>query len=726
MRWRALALPAHVLAAALTVHSSPDECWSAQGCKSPVDVSLTSLGWGDNIIYTLELLVGDWTGSATLTVFFGSSPALVSIGRAVNCHVTESGASFLTVQLDGAGETCSIIIHTANTITHDEVAVMCSSRRRTACPPPLPPPSAPPPPSAHPALPPPPCPSWPHPTPPPAVPPAPMHPPRPLMPELTTVTDDCYLGVHARYVVEPSGVAGQLWKLQLDFDSWQVGVHVFAIFTKWDDEQHHISLSRFPARIVRIQPPEAMRSPAAGAPADAYRRPPGKVELILQATPVRSVILHMYGGARGLGAIYCSKPERIPSPPPPRLPERRWPPVAPTAQVSQSSTHVNDHDAAIAGATVLSSASDSGPKSSGLVRLASAVVAVSLFAMAMLAGGARFLMRAVSSLRFRLRTLRWAKRIVRGERVARSPCSRHSDASRPARVASRLKLIFDDQSGEEVATFVDLEDVGSIEELQALALQVYESAACVTDATDDEDAGGFELHYRDRAGRLHRVSDDTLLKEVQVNAELLRLKRLKGPQSRRTTGGYAIVACHAAPPSDVYEPNAAALRRANVSHYDADSFSTLLSRKVEPTAAALKQVNSVHYDTDSFSMLLSSRETASSFTGTGTSAVAVSRVAPQGAPASFVCNARAGFRSKPHQLGTIYDEQCDTRDGHPHACASALSQAGCGCCSGQREGLREAQASMPTHHSDIDEGDVEWHVHTVDAGEVGRGERLAL
>ena len=571
--------------------ASGGECWLATPCGAPVDASLTSLGWGDHAVYSLSLHVSSWEVGAVLTVVV-DSPALKTIGHTVGCHATESGPTYLSVELEGAGSTCQTVIHTSRTILSHEMSVLCSSRQLVACSPPAGPPSLPPPslppPSPPSVLPPPPVPPVPSPSP--AMPPPPLRPPRPLTPELTTVTDDCYLGVHARFVVSPTGVAGQLWKLQLDFDTWQVGVHVFAIFTGWDDgtwDQQHIAIKRFPARIIRIQPVEAMRSPGLGSLAEAYRRPAGKIELILQATPVRSVTLHMYGGARQLSAIYCSRPESSPAPPPPLLPQlRSWSPSPPMLQ--QDALHVNDHDAAIAGAEDLTSkyVDEQQNTHKGLERIASAIVAVTLFALAMLAGGARMIARAIMMLRSRFRASRPAKKVS----VRQFQPDERAIAAQPSEgassVASRVKLVFEGSLGEEVATFVDLDVLDSMDELQTLVLQVYESATA-----DADEAYGYTLHCITRSGQPVLLTAESSLDTVRLEAQSLRLTVRKKRSSRRAAGGYAMLSCGLPTAAEgAPEPKAAALRLANASHYEADSFSALLpGLKQEaraPTAAS--------------------------------------------------------------------------------------------------------------------------------------------
>ena len=185
-----------------------------------------------------------------------------------------------------------------------------------------------------------------------------------------------------------------------------------------------------------------------------------------------------------------------------------------------------------------------------------------------------------------------------------------------------------------------------------------------------------------------------------------------------------MIQCPPAPPEGACEPNAATLRHANASHYDADSFSTLLSQKAEPTAAALKQLNAAHYEADSFSMLLSTREACSGCCA-GSGADTFSPAPGQSAHASLVSDARAGLRSKPPKLGTIFDEHGRSHEDHRQSGGPKPLQGGHRRCTGRRRtGLLDAKAPSDDHSDN--EGDVEWHVHTVDAEELERGERLAL
>ena len=144
-----------------------------------------------------------------------------------------------------------------------------------------------------------------------------------------------------------------------------------------------------------------------------------------------------------------------------------------------------------------------------------------------------------------------------------------------------------------------------------------------------------------------------------------------------------MIQCHPAPPEGACEPNAATLRHANASHYDADSFSTLLSQKAEPTAAALKQLNAAHYEADSFSMLLSTREACSGCCA-GSGADTFSPAPGQSAHASLVSDARAGLRSKPPKLGTIFDEHGRSHEDHRQSGGPKPLQGGHRRCTGRR------------------------------------------
>lgn len=363
----------------------------------------------------------------------------------------------------------------------------------------------------------------------------------PMPPGLATVAEDCYLGVHARFVRAPSGEAGQMWKVQLWFDSWQVGVHVYCIFTHWENDREHITLSRFPARIVSMDPRDAMTSPAIGI-AGAYDRPPGKVELILQATPVRLVTLSMYGGARDLGAVYCSKPE-VPLPPPPPRPTAlaawgRLPPPQPMQMlriVDHEHDDEEDNDAAIAGASAFESQIEV-VKEKVEVRSASGIVALIVAAIALIIGAVIFVVRCITNVQARFRAYQNARRTAKV--LGRG-------AAKAAR--KRVKLFFDDAFGVEVATPMDVADVRSIEQLRALAIRISEDAG----GRAEEDDEGLTLHYKEPSGKLRPVTARANL-DVVLSSAVLRLSRSESGaeggasanKSKRgkAPGGYAAIA----------------------------------------------------------------------------------------------------------------------------------------------------------------------------------------
>lgn len=343
----------------------------------------------------------------------------------------------------------------------------------------------------------------------------------PNLPEIKTATEDCYLGVHSRWVKHPTGIAGQLWKLQLDFDDWVVGTHVYAVFTKWDDTKH-IDLARFPVRIVDYTPKEAMRSPT-GDTASAYRRPPGKVELILQETPVRSVILSLYGGARALGALYCARPQDPPPPPPKPMPQ--GPSPAPPPSPPATSKHVSDAEAVISGSNMLWEPQDKDQKMKGLERVASLVVAVTLFLLAMIAGGAAALVKACKRLRVHLAGRKVAKRL-------------RAAGSERRGLGRRVKLVFDDDDAVEVALYLDLTEVEDITDLQDLVVHTYESAGVQTHHSDV-----LALHYADPddPGQLVPLTAKSSFDDV-VAGGLLRLTRdSKSRRAARATRAYTKV-----------------------------------------------------------------------------------------------------------------------------------------------------------------------------------------
>lgn len=378
----------------------------------------------------------------------------------------------------------------------------------------------------------------------------PALPPTPRLPEIATVQDDCYLGVHARFVKQPTGVAGVLWKLQLDFDRWQVGVHVFAVFGRWD-EPDKIDISRFPVRVVDIQPPEAMKSPTMGG-AEAYRRPPGKVEFVLQETPVTSVIISLYGGGRELGALYCARPEDPPPPPPKPVPQAPPPSTPPWWPVIHQ--HINDKDAVIAGATILHEEEDVKDKKKGLERVATWIVAAGVFALAMVAGGFRFLLRFWKRMKLQMQG-RKVQRKLNHIRV------RNEAEEAAESLGLRVKLLFEDDFGAGLAVYMDVSSVESVAELQDLALQTYEGAGMETSRSDV-----ITLHYKAANGRMKPLTERCSMHDVAAGG-VVRLTRTTKARQKRTNA-YAKLTANMEPETAAHDGDD-----------DSDTFSDIMENK---------------------------------------------------------------------------------------------------------------------------------------------------
>ena len=525
------------------VYGSSGGCWKGEQCSPPVDVTLEDQGWGGHIVYTINLHVAAWKESATMSVLIRGQPAVLSAGHPHGCRIVESSESSISVALSGAaGDTCSAVLSTSRKVAPEDFIVLCSSQRRVTCPPPAPPPS-------------PPSPFAPFPAPPPSLPPLPLLPPLPHAPEIALVRDDCFLGAHARFLVPPTGIAGVLWKVELEFDTWMVGAHVFLVFSRWDDGEH-IDLSRFPVRLVDVDPKEAVTSPTADAAA-AYKRPPGKLELVLEETPVTSVTLSLYGGARLLGALYCARPEG----PPPSLPVHKpsRPPPLPPPDSPVNALHVKDEEAVIAGATYIDIGTGAKDKKKGLERIASLVVALVLFGLAMMAGGCAFLMRFVRILRWRLKGRKVHKRIIRAQQ-------HQTDGGARGR---RVKLLFEDEDGVEVAAYLDMDAVDGIAELHDHVLQTYESAGAQTYFSDV-----LALYYRDGGGRMELMTADTRIEDVAAGG-LLRLTR--DSKARRRRSQYARVSGNALDAEERYAQRPAGT--AIDDDDDEDTFSLIMDEK---------------------------------------------------------------------------------------------------------------------------------------------------
>ena len=377
----------------------------------------------------------------------------------------------------------------------------------------------------------------------------PTLPPFPRLPEIMTVQDDCYLGVHARFVVPPNGVAGVLWKLQLTFDRWEVGVHVFAVFSRWDD-RGHIDISRFPARVVDFNPPEAMRSPTMGG-GEAYKRPPGKVEFVLRETPVTTVVISMYGGARDLGALYCARPED-PPPPPPKPRPTAPPPLAPP-DYPRIHQHVEDVDAVITGAVKLHDDAEIGSKTNYLTQLATAIVAFVVFALAMVAGGFAFLVGFCKRMKYRMQGRKVRKKITEMEEMGTIS-------------SMRIKLLFEDDEGGDVAAFMELSEVETVSELHDLVVETYESAGVQTYRNDV-----LTLTFRDHKGRMVPLTEESEVMDIAAGGMVRLTRSSKAKQKQLRSRTYARISCN-------FEPETAA---ADVPEYgdDDDAFEVIMQSR---------------------------------------------------------------------------------------------------------------------------------------------------
>ena len=425
---------------------------------------------------------------------------------------TECLRAFARAQNIHPRHTCTL----GQVVTDKELTILCSAKHKIACPPP----PLPPPPPREP--PPPPLPRVPWPSPRPSPPPLPAPPPAPLPPGLQGVAEDCFLGVRAHFLRWPSGQAGQLWKLQLTFDRWEVGVRVYCVFTRWENDNEHITLQRFPARIVSIQPPEAMSSTAMGKADEQYNRPPGKIELVTRETPVRSVILGMYGGARNLGALYCSRPD-APMPPPPPMPPastifslpttaRPPSPMSAASILDHESGRNREQDATISGASRLDSDDlDGMDEKKSTERVYSGIVALAVAIAALVIGVIYAVVRFARTIQARIRSYQTARRVAEVERK-RAKTRQH-----------RLKLTFMNDHGSEVTTPVSLEGIDSIDALQTMCVRAYEDAGLR--AAGDDGESSLTLHYTDRDGTVHDVTVRTRLETVVSGAMALRLTR---------------------------------------------------------------------------------------------------------------------------------------------------------------------------------------------------------
>lgn len=492
-----------------------------------------------------------------MSILVAGRPAIKSVGHGTGCRILKSTASTLAIALgkDDGTSTCSMVLQASRQMAEDEMSVLCSaSEDLVVCPPPFPPP---PPPSPLPPSPPP-------PDPPPSVPPSPSPPPIPLAPELALVKDDCPLGAHARFTIAPTGVAGMLWKLQLDFDSWTVGMHVFLIFSKWDDRDH-IDLSRFPVRLVEVNPPEALRSPTVQSGAGLFKRPPGKIELVLQQTPVRSVTLSLYGGGHGLGALYCSPPEDPPPPPPQPTPQHP-PPLAPPAS-PQIHEHVDEQHAVIAGAAILGS--QEKVVETWSARKTSLVVFGVVAAVTLLVAGLVVAVRTWRSMRQRTLAASRVRKRLRAQNELTAIVPRNAREN-----GRRVKLAFEDDDGVDVAVDIDIHGLQSVAELHEHALEVHESAGVRTSHGDV-----LALHYKDASGRFVPVTADMSLEEVTTFGSLQLTDGDKARRGRR--GGFARIAAAAPAERNGHGSSCRHLMAADDDDEEGDAFSMIMeSREV--------------------------------------------------------------------------------------------------------------------------------------------------
>ena len=501
MRSYAGALLALPVTEALRAYTSSAGCYMGEECNPPALATMVSQGWGKTIVYALRLEVSRWTEGAVMTLLFAGQPALKSVGHAAGCSILHSGEYSIGVKLaaDSNNDACSMVLQASRELSDEELSVLCSaSEDVVVCPPPEPPP---PPPSPQP-------PAIPPPAPPPRYPPSPSPPPMPLAPELALVGDDCYLGVHARWVLEPTGVAGMPWRLQLEFDRWGVGVHVFLVFSRWDDPGH-IDISRFPVRLVEVVPHEAMRSqPSEAAPA-SLSGPRARLSSCCRRRP--STRSSSASTAARAASPPCTARPRT------RRRRRRSPRRGCRRQrrrpaLPKTSHHVDERDAIIAGAADFEGAHEVKKKTHE--RVTSLIVLGSVVALGLLVGGAVCIVRSWRRLRARL-TQRKVRRRVRAQNDSGLAIVPRGERE----LEHRVKLLFEDEDGVEVAAHLDLRDVDSIAELHEQVVQTYESAGVRTDFSDV-----LALHYKDAAGRMVPVTADTSLADVAA-AGVLRLTR---------------------------------------------------------------------------------------------------------------------------------------------------------------------------------------------------------
>lgn len=511
MRLRNVVLPAMAAyvceATPLEAHVDRRGCHLGGECAELGGIlpELSSIGWENHYLYTVSLHVGNWKAGAQLFLDFGGVGKMFKKAEHLeNCELLNFGDWSATFVLTGKdNDVCSAIISSTKALHVDEFQVLCSPfRAGVHCPPPSPPPlippslppASPPPPHVPPPphippqpLPPSPCPRWPPPPRPPPISPAP--PP----PETAFVDADCYLGVTTRFLKAPLGLPGEEWKLQLTFREWQSGIHVFLVFKDWGDYEH-ITLTRFPIRPGTFMPPGAVSTPTISS----YN---GKLELVLNPSPVHTITLGIYGAAHNLGAIYCSRSSHVPYPPPPSMPPPPPPLPYPPPPPPEEGIHISD-DFFIRGSdtTMEDDLANKGPP------LASALS----IGLTLTFAGLVVACFAARIIRQKMEPYYEAKRKAKAEELL---------AIRTKKMSGRVKLVFQDRKGSEVSTFVSLESITSIADLHDIVLHTYESAGMSVEETDV-----MTLLYRDRGGRLTPVTSRVPIAELAASGQLRLVK----------------------------------------------------------------------------------------------------------------------------------------------------------------------------------------------------------
>jgi hypothetical protein len=184
--------------------------------------------------------------------------------------------------------------------------------------------------------------------------------------------------------------------------------------------------------------------------------------------------------------------------------------------------HVNDKDAVIAGAVVLHEDEDEVSTTKGLERIASMIVAGGVFALAMVAGGAAFVMRFCRRMRIR----------VAGRKVQRRLIRVHTEAAEAeaAELGLRIKLLFEDDDGAGLAVFMEISTVDSIRELQDLVLRTYAGAGMQTTRSDV-----LTLYYREDGGRMVPLTEDSSVHDVAAGGVIQLARTSKAREKRSAT-----------------------------------------------------------------------------------------------------------------------------------------------------------------------------------------------